>query len=141
MSLKISILFVLFIFVSSCKEEKHPIPNVPVDIQIDPNSPEFPYLQIDNGSAYVRGGYNGNGIIVFKKPFADFVAFDRTCPHDIYNTNSVVIVQNPYDIIATDTVCGSRFSLLDGSVLEGPSKFPLKQYDANYSNGWLYIRN
>ena len=115
----------------SCKDDyKHPVPDVPVDLFINLNT-HFE-LQNINGYAYINN-YGFNGILIFRYSQEEFTAFDRACPHHPYEYDCRIEVDDPP--IAVDHCCGSQFLLIDGSVIEGPSKHPLKQYRVYYNAG------
>ncbi|MBK7212951.1 MAG: hypothetical protein IPH88_06575 [Bacteroidales bacterium] len=131
----ISLLLVLFA-VSCGKEDQPDIPYVLVDNYFYPNTMD--YIPV-SGYKYVSGGYKG--IIIYRISQEEFRIFERCCPHDPEKSNARVIV-NSDNIIATDTVCGSSFLLLDGSPTgAGPSSFGLLQYHYSYTNDILYIFN
>lgn len=138
---------VIFLFFStipviffSCKNDIDEIPVVFVDIEINLNDPSYNNLLITGNYLYVTGGVNG--IIVYRKSFDEFTAFERTCPHDPDCGKVIVDEEN---LLAKDTICcGSEFSLIiDGAVSKGPSKFPLKKYSTLYNNNSkiLWITN
>jgi nitrite reductase/ring-hydroxylating ferredoxin subunit len=126
----ISLLIIVIVSLTySCKNKNDAIPDVYVNIEIDLNNPDFYPLQSVGNYVYVTGGVKG--IIVYRKSFDEFIALERTCPHDP-DIGRVFVNESTHSAI--DTIgCGSEFSLLvDGMVTEGPSKFPLKLYHAVY---------
>jgi nitrite reductase/ring-hydroxylating ferredoxin subunit len=131
---------ILLFSVGSCyKEVQHEtIPNVAVDIYIDVNSTL--YLQLNNvgGWLYLTGGYKG--ILVYRVSETDFVAFDRTCPYDPYVPESR-LEMDLGNLTVVDTVCHSKFVIIDGSVIEGPATLPMKQYRTEFDGTMLHIFN
>lgn len=131
-SVKKILSLLLIVFLSSnysCKNKNDAIPDVYVNIEINLNNPDyFPLQQVGN-HVYITGGVKG--IIVYRKSYDEFIALERTCPHDP-DIGRVFVDEDNH--AAEDTIgCGSRFSLLvDGMVTEGPSKFPLKLYHTVY---------
>lgn len=132
--ISIFIPFIAIIFLTSCKEEKYPIPNVPVNITINLDLPSYVDLNSPGGNAYVNGG--SRGIVVYRD-FDKFVALDR---HSTYNSNDAcaIVIVNPDNIFELiDTCSGSRFSIINGAVLEGPAKFGLKNYATSWNGSYL----
>ena len=138
------ILFLLVIFlmlVSGCSKKEqsnNDIPTVPVSFSINPNSTEYIELNVVNGWVALTGGYRG--IIVFRKSVSEFMAYERACPYDWQKTNARINVDKS-GITALCPVCNSKFVLLDGSPYQGPSPYPLKQYQTSYDGTLLYIFN
>lgn len=132
-----SIIILLFIFISGCKNNTDNIPNVYVDIVIDLNDPQYSKLTIPGNFEYITGGVNG--IIVYRKSFDEFTAFERTCPYDP-SCGKVFIDETGYT--AKDTICcKSEFSIIiDGAVSKGPSQFPLRNYSTQYNPNSQILR-
>ena len=140
------ILSVLFVF-GSCKKEDpqneipdvpDEIPDVPVNFSLDPNSTQYLELNVVNGWVYLTGGYRG--ILVFRKSVTEFMAYERACPYDWDLANARLEV-DVSGITAVCPSCQSKFILLDGSPYEGPSPYPMKQYQTTYDGILLYIYN
>lgn len=136
------ILFLLAaVFFHSCdKDRQHPVPYVPVNfdfniIHYNLNSPGLSH-QFSQGES---GGYRG--IIVYRLSMDEFRAFDRACPCNPHQCTVSIDPEN--QVTATDPCCGSRFLLIDGSVMEGDAGFPLKPYRTifNPSTNRLLITN
>ncbi len=136
-----------FLFIStlstiffSCNSEIDDIPVVYVDIQIDLNDPNYNNLRAIGNFVYITGGVNG--IILYRKSFDEFNAFERTCPHD---PDCGKVFADEINLIAKDTICcGSEFTLMiNGAVSKGPSKFPLREYSTIYNknSNILWITN
>lgn len=120
-------------FLTSCKEEAYPIPNVPVNITLNLDLPSYQVLNSPGGTVYVNGG--SRGLVVYRD-FDQFVALDR---HSTYNSqDECAVVQinpdNMFELI--DTCSGSRFSIINGAVLEGPAKFGLKRYTTYWDGAY-----
>ena len=137
----VALLFTLLLPVgSSCKKE-HEQPQIPyvyVNFSINPNSTEHQGLNVVNGWETVTGGYRG--IVLFRKSQDEFMAYERTCPNDPGEDGARISVEAS-GITAQCPVCGSKYILLDGSTYEGPSHYPLKQYQTNYDGSLLYVYN
>ncbi len=134
------ILVTLFVFTSTkCtkNEESSGIPNVPVSLSIYVTLPSNFALQAIGGYEYYDGG--SMGIIVFRSDVNQFLAFDR---HSTYRPEDYCAVEvDSSAIYMVDPCSGSRFSLYDGSVVQGPAAYPLRQYRTNYTNGVLRVYN
>ena len=132
MKTKIQLIFgflALMLLFFSCKFEQSEIPNVPVNIRLNLDDPQYYELQVTGNAVYITGGVNG--IIVYRRSSDEFVAYERTCPYDP-DCGKVTFDEDIF--FAQDTVCcNSKFSLdVDGAVVEGDSKFPLRIYSATY---------
>lgn len=117
------------------------MPDVYVNIVINPASIAYNNLNIPGNYALIKGGYRG--IIVYHFIQDQYLAYERTCTYDWDQTCSK-LVMDPSGLIAKDTCCGSQFLIIDGTPMEGSKAIrPLKQYktyyDANF--GRLYITN
>ncbi len=133
------LLLVYFFAGLGCNKERYErVPNVFVNFTIDLNQAQYTPLQITGGWVYVTGGYRG--IIVYRKTFEEFVALDRTSTYKPESEGNRVVVEEN-NLIAADTVSGSRFLLLDGSVVEGPAPFGLKQYRTSFDGVHIHITN
>lgn len=144
------IVFIVSAGWSGCKKDnqKYPFEVGNINISIDPNSARYQELNTVGGWLYL-GFYDGidppsRGVIVHRADLDRFVAFERT---PVYEPNACcdntgvcthLIVDYPF---VEDTCSDSRFLLLDGSVIEGPSTLPLLQYAAEYDGFVLHIHN
>lgn len=130
---------ILLFTLAACDDTVSRVPDVPVNILMNLDNPEYFDLQPVNGFVYQSGGYNG--IIVYHKSQNEYVAFDRACSFDPTNKDCERVEVDQNRLVAVDSCCGSEFQLLDGSVLKGPAEFPLKQYQTSYDGQTLYIIN
>ncbi len=133
------ILFSILFQESSCKKEDYAnIPNVYVDISLDISS-TF-YIELNNVGGWVNltGGYKG--ITVYRSSTDAFVAFERCCPYDA-DVSAAIVQVDDSGLTLTDSICGSTFLILDGSVVNGPATMPLKQYRADFNGDILHIYN
>jgi nitrite reductase/ring-hydroxylating ferredoxin subunit len=131
---------IIFFLTASCKKEEQQteIPYVYVNFSLNPNGTQYIHLNSVNGWETVYGGYNG--ILIFRKAINEFVVFERACPYDPLTTGAQIVV-DPSGITCHCPICGSKFIMTDGTPYEGPSHFPLKQYQAVYDGAMLYISN
>jgi nitrite reductase/ring-hydroxylating ferredoxin subunit len=115
------------------------IPYVRVSQYVFLNDPNFIGLNAVGGFAFLNGG--SKGIIIYHRAFDEYVAFDRHCTWQTYN-NCAVSPDSSTLVILNCACCTSKFSIVDGSVINGPSINPLLQYNAQISSpGTLHIYN
>jgi len=128
--------------INSCKKKdsQDSIPNVPVDIYISLNLPQYSSLTGIGNSVLISGGVKG--IIVYRKSQEEFSTFERSCPYDPL-VNAAIVKVDSSGVIGVDSNCGSQFLLLDGSIIHGPATRQLKAYHNEYDAGsqTLYIHN
>lgn len=141
--LKTSIL--LIIFFASCQKEAYtPLPYVDVNIQLLPNSTQYIDINTIGGFVYITANYPSRGIIVYRLTDSEFLAFERTCPHDpdaccTGNQCSRLVVDQSRLTISDASCCKSVYLILDGSNVSGPSQYRLKQYHTSYDGTVLHI--
>jgi len=135
--LSLTILFLLIAVLVACdKEDWNPVPLVEVDFRINL---EFQYIELNSPGGWVNvfGGFGG--IVIYRISIDQFTAFDRACPLHPYDINARVTVDNPP--LAKCPVCESEFLLLDGSVILGPARHPLRPYRTFFNNPFLSVTN
>jgi nitrite reductase/ring-hydroxylating ferredoxin subunit len=152
---KIKVFFILsitvFLLVSCHKSKNDVIPDVVVDFTID--ILDYPALQAVTGSAIVdkndtrindrryAGGFNDNGIIIYHSLEDEFLAYDRTCPHD-YAVNNIITKVNVDFTQALCPRCSTYYSLFSfGTPVDGPGKYPLKNYKTQFDGRFLRVWN
>ncbi|WP_017257067.1 Rieske (2Fe-2S) protein [Pedobacter arcticus] len=125
------------LLIQSCGKEKDYIADVPVDIRISVNDPNFSQLTAVGGYVLIRGGVSG--IILYKKTNGQVVAYDR-CSTFNPESKCAVNVNDP-SITATDPCSGSIFTLEDGYSIKAPATRPLKQYYVTVTSSQITIFN
>ena len=131
-------LFLLLLIFLSCKKDKSiGVPAPPTDFTINLNLPDYSPLQIPGNWIYVNGG--SRGIIIYRLGANDFVALDRHCTFNVQDRCRIVV-----DTVATTAArdhdcCGSLFSIVDGTPVEGSATLPLFRYNTTY-NGAALLR-
>ena len=139
---KVILSILLIIIISSgnsCKKKDYAnIPNVYVEINIDITSTIYMELNHVGGWLYLTGGYKG--ILVYRSSFDEFMTFERCCTYDA-DIDIARIEVDPSDVIAVDNNCGSKFLMLDGSIISGPATVPLKRYRNHFGGVYLHIYN
>jgi len=121
------------LFLTSCKDEEYPIPNVPVNLSLNLDLPSYTPLNSPGGSVYVEGG--SRGIVVYRN-FDEFIALDRHSTYDSEKECAIVQVNadNPFELI--DTCSGSAYSIISGVVLVGPAQYGLRRYNAYWDGAY-----
>jgi nitrite reductase/ring-hydroxylating ferredoxin subunit len=130
---------VLFLLLGNAcdKDETNDIAQYYVDFTIYLNEPSSLPLSVVGGWMYVNAGTKG--IILYRRSSSEFTASERNCTFDPTDSCSVVQVQS--GISAIDSCCNSRFSIFDGSVINGPATRPLYQYKTLFDGNALRVYN
>lgn len=144
---------ILFLGISSCnKNNVNPnLPNIPINITIDPNSTMIQELNTVGGWVYLdeKPGvyipYGSRGIMVYRMDVYEFRAFERQPPNEPNKccTDGVCtkMLIGDYFPLAVDTCTNTSYLLIDGSQVEGGGEYPLIQYSAVYDGNLLHIYN
>jgi len=130
--------FFIILFASCEKENQHPVPNVLVDIRINIENAIYAGLNTIGNSIHVTGGYRG--IIIYRVGLTEFTAFDRSCPHHVWEQCAIVSAI-PGQPFAKCDCCQTTYQLLDGSKFTGPSMYPLRPYRTTFNHPFLTITN
>jgi Rieske Fe-S protein len=145
------LLMVSSLLLSNCKEDNLNTNNdfftpVQVYLNINLSLPNYTILTNTQGFVYEPGG--NKGIIIYHTVFNEFVAFDRTCPHNPGDNCSMVSVDSSSTFFrcgqyspAWVPCCNSKFDPATGSPLEGPAKRALKQYFVKQDGNNLIVTN
>ena len=140
------------VFITACnKDDGDRLPLPPVDITIDPNSTIYQELNITGGWMYLDetdgAEYPSRGIIVYRLTSDQFVAFERTPPFkpdsccNAAKTICTQLIVDNYFPYVMDTCTLSKYLILDGSPVSGPSSMSLGMYVTEYYGDLLYIHN
>jgi len=139
----IMLLCFMFMLVACKKDDINQqlgIPYVNVDRYILLNDPNSISLNAVGGFLYVNAG--SRGILVYHRAYEEYVAFDRHCTYNTSDACGKVTLDSSSNVILNCACCASKFSIIDGSVLNGPAINPLLQYQAQISGpGTLHIYN
>ena len=138
----IAILFVLFL--TTCQKDAYtPLPHVDVNFQLFPNSTQYLNLNAVGGFEYLTANFPSRGIIVYRISTDEFLAFERTCPHDpdacCTGSQCSRLIVDDNRMFISDACCSSEYLILDGSNVSGPSQYLLKQYHTSYDGATLRI--
>lgn len=130
---------VLCLLLASCsKDNEDRIPNVYVNYQI--TLQEFA-IKSSNGLLVVNKTTNTGvaGLIIYKKPNNEYVAFDRCS--SVNPLQQCAVVPDDPNLTATDPCSGAKFSMYDGSPVKAPAKRGLKEYHVIITNFTLAVTN
>lgn len=122
----------------SCKHDSHCYTPIGAsNCAIEPNSPLYNHLNNVGGYEYIVGG--NHGIFVVRTSLNEFVAYERTCPHD--HDVAVEVMEGWDGAVLQCPKCGSKFNTYaDGVPLDGSAtSCALYEYGTTYDNGTLYI--
>lgn len=135
LKLHIFLLLTLVIFSGCRKERNHPVPSIPFDFQIDLSLPSYQPLTGTGGWAYVNGGLKG--IIVYRRSFDEFVAWERQSPTDPEGACSTGLTPNEDNFLQLDDPCSdATFSMYDGSPMAN-SEWGLRGYRCQWDGSNL----
>jgi nitrite reductase/ring-hydroxylating ferredoxin subunit len=115
-----------------------PIPNIPVNVQIDLQNPMYLSLQTIGGVLILEGGYRG--IIVYHKNNNEYAAYDRACAYQTIDTCAYVKIDSAMSSVGCKC-CASRYQLYDGVPIKGPANAGLRTYQTSISGDNLRILN
>ena len=128
------------------------IPEVHINLTVDPNSTIFLELNTVGGWMYldeVPGLYiphPSRGVMVYRQDVGSFLAYERqppNTPNECCNDQldcTKLIIGNNFPFVK-DTCTGTLYNLLDGTIFDGKGQFPLIRYNAYYDGAILYINN
>lgn len=138
MSLRPVFILLCFILISCSKDNEDRIPNMYVNYQI--TLQEFT-IKSSNGLLLVNKANNTGvaGLIIYKKPNNEYVAFDR-CSSVNPQQQCAVVPDDP-NLTATDPCSGAKFSMYDGSPVKAPATRGLKEYSVIITNFTLAVTN
>ncbi len=129
------LLFIIVTAISCSKNKQHPVPHYSFDANINLTLPSYADLQGVGGWAYVSG-IGSKGVIVYRQSMQNFVAFDRHSPAEgSFDCESGLVVDNSNFLILNDPCSDAQFSLYDGSIIGGNTKWGLRAYVVEYYGG------
>lgn len=127
----------VLLLIGSCKKDNNDVAQNRVDYYLYINEPSNIALNAIGGWLYIPAGTKG--IIVYRRAQNEFTALERNCTYDPNAACSLVKVLS--GISAIDSCCSSRFSIFDGSVINGPATQPLYTYNTTFDGVTLRIFN
>ena len=133
------VLFIGLALILSCKKNKEIIPTTKFDEYINTSLPQYVALQTPlNYIYYDRAG--SRGIIIYRRTSSDFTILERTCTFDPSSGSAQIEVMTD-NVTCVDSTCGSKFSIFDGGLMNGPATQPLQQYQYTFDGTTLHIYN
>ena len=127
---KLIIFFIYLFLFCGCSNEKTPVPSNPFDIYIDLNRVEFNSFS-PGTHVFVTGGGSGFGIVIYRFTDSKFAAFDRMCTSTTHDPTRVNLSEQS-DLFLECPDCSSKYIIYDGSVISGPARFFLTEYQTYY---------
>lgn len=133
-----AILMVFFVISCNKKPVKQIDINVDIDFVIYPNTLEYQELNVVGGWMYLTAPLPSYGIIVYKKSYDEFMAYDRkplinneSCPNNRLDVDLPFVVDECNDM---------RYNILDGFNLNGDGTH-LYWYQTEFDGTALRIYN
>jgi len=121
----------------SKNETSSNIPDRPVNLVINVNTPANFNLQSIGGFEYYAGG--SRGVLIYRNDIDDFKAYDR---HSTFQPENGCAVEVDSTFVALEDPCStSRYSIFDGTVINGPAVVPLRQYQTSFDGVFLRVFN
>ena len=114
-----------------------PIPDVPVNVEINLNDIDNVPLKQIGGYIYHAGGVRG--LVVYRKSQNEYKVYDRNCTYQP-RENCAVVSFHSSGFYLEDTCCGSVYDT-DGFPTGGPAEYPLKEYRVSLAADILFITN
>jgi len=136
---KLSFIFLFFLAISCSDSFEDPnkiLPNVPVNVTVFLNNPQFINLQAVGGWAYAQGGISG--LIIYHNSSNGYIAFERAAPHLTPKSCSKMTVENIIMVCACDD---SEFQIIDGAPMTDGINYPVRQYRVTKTGDGLQITN
>jgi hypothetical protein len=143
---------VIIILLASCdNNDDGMLPLPPLNITIDPNSTLYSEINIVGGWMYLdyTDGVEppSRGVIVYRASLDLFYAYERTppfkpdsCCNETGTFCTALLVDNYFPFVV-DTCTNSKYNILSGSNVSGPSGRPLSMYVCEYYGDLLYIHD
>ncbi|HLW30270.1 MAG TPA: hypothetical protein VKX29_05375 [Brumimicrobium sp.] len=136
MNLRKIIFLTIILSLFACnKNKQHPVPYFSFNANINLNLPSYSNLQGVGGWAYVTG-IGSKGVVIYRQSQQHFVAFDRHSPAEgSLNCPNGLEVDEENFLILNDPCSDAQFSLYDGSIIGGNTKWGLRSYIVEYNGG------
>ncbi|MCG8412398.1 MAG: hypothetical protein MI739_14055 [Bacteroidales bacterium] len=127
----------------SCDKEKTVFPYVPVHVTFSLSS-DLSNLLV--GQYKTINGYGLGGLIIYRRDFNVFQAFDRACTYE--GGNDCILSDSEFSGVFKCPCCKSMFYMTPnnqvepGSIFQGPANTPLKQYACSFDGSdFVTVRN
>ena len=135
---KLLLLLVIPLAFLSCGKQGDVVPSVPVNFQASLTDPRLSALNASGGYVVISG-YGVAGLILYRTPDRNYVAYDRCSSYQPEKKCAVNVDASGFT--ATDPCSGSMFSLLDGTPVKAPATKSLRSYIVNVSNFEIFVSN
>lgn len=119
---------------------------VQVYLSINLSLPNAAPLAVPQGFIYETGG--NKGIIIYHTIYNEYVAFDRTCPHNPGDACSYISMDSSSTFYRCGQYnpdwkpcCNSKFDPATGSAVTGPANRALRQYYVRQDGNTLIVTN
>ncbi len=113
-----------------------------VNINVLSGSAQFFPISGIGGFTYIPSSQGGlSGIIVYRESQSQFIALERNCTKDGCANSKALVWIMTGNVQCKDSICGSVFNVIDGSVQTGPANIPLYQYKTTWDGTNLHIYN
>ena len=124
------LIFFFIISLNNCTKNQNIVPYVYVDQYINISFPSYSSLNSIGGWAYISGG--SRGIIIYRQSYDQFSAYDRHCTFNADNPCGKATVDSTNSFV--ECACdSSQYQLFDGSVIQGPATYSLKNYQTSFN--------
>jgi hypothetical protein len=124
-------ILILLFFFSTCNTKDDYIQDVPVNIYVDLNLPQYSDLDVSGNSIFIEGGVEG--IIIYHGIGSDYKVYDRNCSYEPSLSCSKIDSINA--TLAYCSCCTSVFLLDQGGISANPPALsPLKVYNWSLGN-------
>ena len=134
-----------FLFLNNCNKDNQSseFPYVPINFTLNLNLPSYTDLGRPGGYVVIDNeGYKG--VIVYHTIDGKYLAFDRTCTYLPLDDCSKVYVDDSGLYLhcgeSEGDCCASKYDM-EGNVINGPAKYPLRQYQVSQNGNMLTILN
>ena len=132
-----TVIFLLMLLVSCDKENEHPVPYVRVDFHTN-----VLHHNLSNpGMSAQITGHGYRGLFIYRLSMTEVRAFDRACPKDPH-VCTLNLSEDTAELVES-SCCPSTYILTDGSPVDGPAGYPLREYRTYFDpeSGRLSVRN
>ncbi|RCH55545.1 hypothetical protein DJ568_06545 [Mucilaginibacter hurinus] len=132
---KLAAVVLLSICIISCGKQRDVVPYVRVNRIIQKSD-----IRFSEGTGVIfENGIGVAGIIVYRRPDGNYVAYDQCSSYQPEKLCKVVLDNTGLQV--EDPCSGSKFLLFDGSVVKGPAERMLRQYTVVETQYEIQITN
>ncbi len=139
--MKLFYILLVVLFFSSCDGDETTntyLPNTPVNAYIDMNLPSYSPLLIQGNSIETLRSAGGIEGFIILNTGVQYLVFDRACPHIPLQDCSRMNINYPFMVCSCDE---EKFSVIDGSSVDGSVPQAARNYHVTQSGNVLHITN